>query len=133
VNNAVEIKLHAKQRAGQMLVEGKKAGDLAKAGDNQRGTAKPSTTSIGITHHESSEFQKLAAVPERVLEKAITTVKERDGVLNLPRAVRLRTVFEAGCDSRLKNRSHLVVTFAAGSDNRFGFVAAGCHPDSQGV
>lgn len=35
------------QRAGQMLVEGKKAGQLAKAGDNQRGSPKPSTTSIG--------------------------------------------------------------------------------------
>jgi hypothetical protein len=80
VNNAVEIKLHAKQRAGQMLSEGKKTGDLAQRGDNNR-CPKPSTSAIGITRNESSDWQKLAAVPEKVLEKAITIVKERDGVL----------------------------------------------------
>jgi hypothetical protein len=36
---------------------------------------------VGITKNESSEFQKLAAVPEKVLVKAITVVKERDGFL----------------------------------------------------
>lgn len=79
VNNAVEIKLHAKQRAGQMLSEGKKTKEVL-----QKGSTKASTTEIGITRNESSDWQKLAAVPERVLEKAITVVKERDGVLNGP-------------------------------------------------
>lgn len=81
VNNAVEIKLHAKQRAGQMLSEGKKAGDIKTQRDNQKACTKPSTSEIGITRNESSDWQKLAAVPEKVLEKAITIVKERDGVL----------------------------------------------------
>ena len=79
VNNAVEIKIHAKQRAGQMLQEGKKQGELKKQGDSRlRGVTISST---GITKDESSEFQKLAAVPSRTLEKAITVVKKRDGVL----------------------------------------------------
>jgi hypothetical protein len=80
VNNAVEIKLHAKQRAGQMLQEGKKNEQINKP-HQKTSCTRVSTSDIGITRNESSEFQKLAAVPERVLEKAITTVKKRDGVL----------------------------------------------------
>jgi hypothetical protein len=65
----------------QMLQEGKKAGDLAAKGQPKKCTDVSTLTSVGITRNESSEFQKLAAVPERVLEKAITTVGERDGAL----------------------------------------------------
>lgn len=36
---------------------------------------------IGITRNESADYQRLASVPEKVLEKIITIVKERDGVL----------------------------------------------------
>jgi hypothetical protein len=67
-----------------MLVEGKKAGDVRKADDGKSRCTKastPSLTSVGITRNESSDWQKLAAVPARVLDKAITVVKERDGVL----------------------------------------------------
>lgn len=70
----LEIKLHAKQRAGHMLIEGKKAGQVKEQGDNTRRT-KASTSDIGITRNESSDFQRLAAVPERVLEKAISTFR----------------------------------------------------------
>jgi hypothetical protein len=77
VNNAVEIKLHAKQRAGQMLVEGKKTGDLKTRGGKQ--SVGPSTLpQVGITRHESSDWQKITAVPEQQLEKAIAIVKELD-------------------------------------------------------
>ena len=94
VNNAVEIKLHAKQRAGQMLSEGKKTGDLRKSEQGQKPTKAVRLQDVGITHNESSEFQKLAAVPEKVLEKAITVVKERDGVLTEAGDVK-RVVFVA--------------------------------------
>jgi hypothetical protein len=46
VNNAVEIKLHAKQRAGQMLQEGKKAGQIKTQKDNQ-----PACTGISTSSH----------------------------------------------------------------------------------
>ncbi len=80
IANAVETKLHAKQRAGQMLSEGKKTGDLKKGGD-QNSPTKASRADIGITHNESSQWQKLASVPERKFEKAIEAVKKRDPVL----------------------------------------------------
>lgn len=84
VNNAVEIKLHAKAKAKQMVDEGQKTGiathggnrkeqghkavTLKEVGDNQhRGTPKASRTDIGITYNESSDWQKLAKVPEKKL------------------------------------------------------------------
>src|ERR1700723_1567454 len=57
-----------------VLIEGKKAGQVKEQGDNTRRT-KASTSDIGITRNESSDFQRLAAVPERVLEKAISTFR----------------------------------------------------------
>lgn len=81
VNNAVEIKLHAKARAGQMLTEGKKVGDLKRAGQAKNSDRAVRIPDVGITHRESADWQRLAKVPEPVLTKAIAVVKERDGVL----------------------------------------------------
>ena len=44
VNSAVEIKLRAKRRAGQMLSEDTKTGDLRKAEDGQKCTKAPDTS-----------------------------------------------------------------------------------------
>jgi hypothetical protein len=82
INNAVEIKMRAKSRAGEMLIEGKKAGQIATKGQPEKKCDKPATLSqVGLTRKESAQYQQLAAVPEPELEKAIEVVKKRDGVL----------------------------------------------------
>ena len=81
VSKAVEIKLRAKQRAGEMLVEGKKSGQIKSVGQAKNSGSAVRIPDIGITHRDSAEYRRLAAVPERVLEKAITAVKKRDRVL----------------------------------------------------
>jgi hypothetical protein len=70
-----------------MLQEGKKNKEIAVHGGDRRsdqGDKVATLISAGITKRESSQssqWQKLAAVPAKVLDKAITVVKERDGVL----------------------------------------------------
>jgi len=51
-----------------MLVEG--AADRLKPGQNKvaKSCPKPSTGDLGITRNESSDWQKLAAVPAKVLK-----------------------------------------------------------------
>jgi hypothetical protein len=72
--------MRAKQRAGQMIDEGKKAGVLNKTG-NPTVTGRVPLKDVGITKKESASYQQLAKVSEPKFEKAIETVKKRDGVL----------------------------------------------------
>lgn len=91
VSNAVEIKMRAQSRAGAMLIEGKETGQIATKGQPEKKCDKPATLSeVGITRHESAKYQQLARVPEHKFEKAITIVKERDGVLTEAAVKRLR-------------------------------------------
>ena len=69
-----------------MLSEAVTRKEIRSANDGQSrctslSTPKPRLPELGITRNESSDWQRLAKVPERVLEKVITIVKERDGVL----------------------------------------------------
>lgn len=83
ITHAVEIKMRAKTRAGEMLITLKP--EMSKGG---RPTDKPVVRStpvllkeIGISKHESAKYQQLAKVPEKKFEKAIETVKQQLGVL----------------------------------------------------
>jgi hypothetical protein len=58
VKSAVNIKMRSQVRAGEMLIEGKKLGQI-KMPSEKSGT-KASTASIGLTKNESSAYQKLA-------------------------------------------------------------------------
>lgn len=83
VNNAVEIKMYAKGKAKTMVDEGQKAGELRKVDDGQskvKGHKAVTLKDVGLTKQEISSWKPFA-VPEKELEKAITIVKQRDGVL----------------------------------------------------
>ena len=76
---ACEIRLRAERRAGQLLAEMEKAKGGAQPGVGRRGmpsqesSALPQRTlgDLGISHNQSSQWQKLAKVPDDEFEKAL--------------------------------------------------------------
>lgn len=75
VNLAAIAKLWAERRAGELLILSRENGERATGGANEireRGEL-PSATlhDLGLTKHESSRFQKLAAVPADDFEQAL--------------------------------------------------------------
>lgn len=68
---ANEIRLRAERRAGQLLKEMYRAGQRARPGDykSERATSVgpstlPTLKTLGISEDESSQWQKLAEIPE---------------------------------------------------------------------
>jgi hypothetical protein len=75
-----EIRVRAERRCGELIVEAKKSGGLKHGGHNSKVRAmdlasKPaSLESIGITKNDSSNWQKLAAIPTKVFEGRLAAV-----------------------------------------------------------
>ena len=98
-NWAVEIKLRAERRAGEIIAEMKAANLLAEAGDieKQRERRTGSSTSVktlkdlGISRNQSANWQWFAEIPEEKFEAAIAKVKTESELLT--RAVVLRKLF----------------------------------------
>jgi len=73
---ACEIRLRAERRSGQLLAEMEKAKGTAGSGSNQhevwshRSTA-PVLSDLGISKDQSSQWQKLAKVPDEEFEEAV--------------------------------------------------------------
>lgn len=68
VNMAAEIRIRAERRAGELLGEMKQDGILSQG--------KADTLSgLGIQHHESSRWQKCAAVPKEAFEQYVAETK----------------------------------------------------------
>lgn len=93
-NDAAEIGLTAKRRAGEMLKEG----DRAKAGDNQytrSGTTTvvvpPSLSEIGITANQSSRWQSIAEIPEERFEQIIQEYKQERKEITTAAILRMAT------------------------------------------
>ena len=80
---ATEIRVRAERKAGQMLAAMPKqhgARGVGKSGiPSDHSTLPPTLTEIGITAHQSSRWQKLAAVPDDQFEQAVAAVKEVAG------------------------------------------------------
>lgn len=83
-NMIAEQKLRTQRILGQLIKDGQKAGEIAKPEQPKKinvpdGNIKPKTlTEIGITRKESSTFQTIASIPEKVFEKTIAI--KRDAV-----------------------------------------------------
>ena len=81
---ACEIRLRAERRAGQLLSEMEKAKGTAgmgrpikQLGASAREAPKEQTLAeLGISHKQSSNWQRLAAVPEDQFERAFDTTKK---------------------------------------------------------
>jgi hypothetical protein len=84
VNWAVEIKVRAERRAGELLkvmpknvgtkgqLKGKSSGAPKKVGPEDK---TPTLEKLGITYNDSSTWQKLAEMPEPVFEQKLIAVK----------------------------------------------------------
>jgi hypothetical protein len=61
-----KVRLRAKRRAGDLLREMKELGERTNQGQPRKETSNGTTlpSDIGITHDQSSRWQKLDAVPE---------------------------------------------------------------------
>ena len=74
-----EIKLRAERRAGEMLAEMEKAkgtrGQLSGGSIVRPPENRPTLSDLGIDKHDSSRWQKIAAVPEPDFERYLTETK----------------------------------------------------------
>lgn len=80
---ACEIRLRAERRAGQLLSEMEKArgggtgaNQHRAAGDIREPAAETTLADMGISKKQSSNWQRLAAVPEEQFERAFDTTKK---------------------------------------------------------
>ena len=70
--------MRVKSKAGEMLIEGHEKKIIAtRGGDPKKQCTKPSTLELGITRNESSQWQRLAKVPEPTFEKAVPIANEK--------------------------------------------------------
>jgi hypothetical protein len=81
---ATEINLRAKRKAGEMLAKMAKEGKRSKGGrkiinESEIATSLlslPTLEDIGVDKHKSSNWQKLAAIPEAQFEKDVIVASE---------------------------------------------------------
>lgn len=92
---ASEIKVRAERRAGSMLAEMKVNGARADAEDNLKsgpkypeGTSGTTLENIGISKKQASQWQKVAAIPEKAFERAIEQTKQSAGVVTTAAVLR---------------------------------------------
>jgi hypothetical protein len=63
-NMAAEIRLRAERRAGELLAEMARTGQRAAKGDQKPMSRKSTLPELGISRNQSSQWQKVAAIPE---------------------------------------------------------------------
>jgi hypothetical protein len=73
---AIEIRIGAERRAGEMLSEMKKTGERDSGRGNRKAASgatspPPKLADLGISRDQSAEWQQLAVVPDEIFEKAL--------------------------------------------------------------
>jgi hypothetical protein len=85
LSDAIEIRMRAEIRAGEMLREMKERGERDSGKGNRNPTLKsqtvtPKLSDLGVSKMQSSRWQKLAALPRPDQEHRIKNAKEATGV-----------------------------------------------------
>jgi len=92
-NQCAEIKIRAERRAGELLKESAEIGqrDKGRGGDRKSQSADVTVklADIGISKNQSSDWQKIAAIPEDVFEKHVEETKVNKGELTTAGTLRL--------------------------------------------
>jgi hypothetical protein len=74
---AMDIRLRASARAGQLIAEGQKNGTIAPHGGDRKSSSQttnlkpPTLAQLGISGDQSSEWQKLAGIPVKQFEEQL--------------------------------------------------------------
>jgi hypothetical protein len=89
---ATEIKLRAERRGGELLLETANRKERQTVPERGSGPANttplPTLKTLGITRHQSSDWQKLAAIPEKEFEHRIIQAKGEPANLTTERILR---------------------------------------------
>src|ERR1700686_3381391 len=80
-NWAVEIKIRAERRAGELIKEQQAAQLLASRGQPKKSADVSRLSDVGISHHQSAKWQKLASVPQPKFEQIVAEAKGKTGEL----------------------------------------------------
>jgi len=89
VNRAVEVKIHAERRMGELLAHQPKneGGRPTETGRDSRPVSKPTLREMGISKDESARAQKLAALPAEEVAERIALAKADGGRLSTAKVV----------------------------------------------
>src|SRR4051794_38642207 len=87
VDAAREIRVRAERRMGQEIDRAQRDGSAATPHRRQKGSDAPTLSELGVSKHQSSEWQQLAAVDDETFDATLRTAKEK-GKLS-PSAVRV--------------------------------------------
>ena len=95
-DRAREIRLRAERKVGQLIKEMEKAkGGRPKTGDTVLPVSEPTLADRGITKRQSSDWQKLADVPDQEFEAALAdpdTKPTTTGIINKSRPANVPSV-----------------------------------------
>jgi hypothetical protein len=86
---AAEIRVRAERKAGEMLRD---KDSRAKPGQYQQESSPVTLAELNISKNESSQWQRLASVPEEVFEEKINKAKESDKPLFIREVLRKKEV-----------------------------------------
>ncbi len=115
------IRMRAERRAGELLVEMAETGERAGGGRPEKklcndGTVISTLPDLGISPHQSADWQQLAKIPEPEFEKAVAEpgvkrthklLRERRSISAVaarkpsPKAVPIRNRYQASADTRV--------------------------------
>ncbi len=127
-NIVAEQKLRTQRILGELIKQGQEAGEIAERGDNSRNlkqftetptgeeSEKRNITDLGISHKQSSAFQRMASIPEEKFEKWIEDSKQKvnDAVNELTTrgALRLAGMYKQSYSEDLRVTGYLNESYA---------------------
>ncbi len=109
-NRAAEVKLRAERRAGELLATLKLAGGDRRS-ENSSG---PTLEELGISKHQSSRWQREAAVPDEVFERLVQETNSQAQELTTAALLRLARQF-----APLRQRAAESTDSAIGTEGAF--------------
>lgn len=121
VNKAVALKIRFERKAGEFLktMEKQGPGDYKRYHDD---TLRPSLSDIGVSRLQSSRWQKLAAIPEQVIETALANANDSKRELttnSILKQAPVATSQKRKAEAKSSGRSGFVTEFSELAGSQF--------------